>query len=336
MGRPIGSVLTASIVAVLSVCLSGCVSHLYPDFPEDRISMPHFDVERSRFVSFDGAELGLTVWGGELVDPDHVVVGIHGMNDYANAFHMAGPWWAEHGVRTYAYDQRGFGRSPHHGRWPNEDVMREDLRTIVRAARSEHPDAVLTVVGISMGGAVAMSTFGGEGAPDIDRLILSGPGLRGMGAIPFYQKIALQLATRVRPGWIVTPPRRFVRIEPSDNVEMLQRTWSDPLMQRENRIDQVFGVAQLMESAHQSAARLPEQTLLLYGARDYVIPPAGVERTARVLPEHVRTAYYENGYHMLMRDLQAENVWRDQLAFMIDPQAELPSGAPQLPWLREN
>ena len=295
--------------------------------------MPHFDLDRSRFVSFDGAELGLTVWGGHLSEPEHVVVGIHGMNDYANAFHMAGPWWAERGVLTYAYDQRGFGRSPNHGRWPNEDTMREDLRTIVRSARQAHPEATLTVVGISMGGAVAMSVFGAEGAPDIDRLILSGPGLRGMGAIPFYQKIALELATRVRPNWIVTPPRRFVRIEPSDNVEMLERTWSAPLMQRENRIDQVYGVVSLMEEAHKSAPDLPLSvpTLLTYGAKDIVIPDTAMKRTAKVLPDHVRTAFYPEGYHMLLRDLQAETVYRDIWEFLNDPASGLPSRAPSIP-----
>ncbi|MAI89614.1 alpha/beta fold hydrolase [Ponticaulis sp.] len=298
--------------------------------------MPRFEVEQNEFVSFDGARLGLTVWGEEIDTPEYVVVGVHGMNDYANAFHMAAPWWAERGVRTYAYDQRGFGRSPDRGRWPNEDVMREDLRTAVRVAREAHPNAVLSVVGISMGGAVALSTFGREGAPEIDRLILSGPGLRGWGAIPFYQAIALEISTRVRPSWVVTPPRRFVHIEPSDNIEMLQRTWSDPLMQRENRIDQVYGVVSVMESAHDAASNLPEQTFLLYGANDYVVPPEGVRRTSKVLPDYVRTAYYENGYHMLMRDLQAEVVWRDQLSFMHDPAAPLPSGSPGLPWSGEN
>jgi hypothetical protein len=40
------------------------------------------------FVSFDGARLGLMRWlpAGE---PDWVVVGLHGMNDYANAYHLA-------------------------------------------------------------------------------------------------------------------------------------------------------------------------------------------------------------------------------------------------------
>ena len=76
--------------------------------------------------------------------------------------------------------------------------------------------------------------------------------------------------------------------------------------------------------------------MFLYGAKDIVIPESGVRRTSKRLPDHVRTAYYENGYHMLMRDLQAENVWMDQLAFMMDPDAPLPSGAPGLPWMDKN
>lgn len=316
----------------LASLLSACVSRSFPDFPTEKSTMARLEIAQNRLITFDGNELGLTVWGEEISAPEYVVVGVHGMNDYANAFHMAAPWWAEHGVRTYAYDQRGFGRSYGRGRWQNEEAMREDLRTVVRLVREQHPQAVLTVVGISMGGATAMSTFGADGAPEIDRLILSGPGLRGWGAIPWVQRVALNISTRVRPGWIVTPPRRFVKIEPSDNIEMLQRTWSDPLMQRVNRIDQVFGVVSLMETAHKCAKNLPENTLLLYGARDIVIPEAGVRRTTPLLPSHVKTAYYEKGYHMLMRDLQAETVWKDQLAFMRDPKSTLPSGAPELPW----
>lgn len=297
--------------------------------------MPRFEVENDRFVSFDGAELGLTVWGSQIENPEYVIVGVHGMNDYANAFHMAAPYWADHGVRTYAYDQRGFGRSPGRGFWPNEDAMREDLRTAVKVARERHPDAVLAIVGISMGGAVAMSTFGRYGVPEVDRLILSGPGLRGWGAIPLYQAAALHVSARVRPGWVVVPPKGLVKIEPSDNIEMLRRTWSDPLMLRDNRIDQVYGLVTLMENAHKAASSLPGNTLLLYGARDIVVPEKGVRRTSKKLPDHVRTAYYDEGYHMLMRDLQAENVWKDVLAFLESPSNEMPSGAGPLPWLQK-
>ena len=76
------------------------------------------------------------------------------MNDYANAFHMAAPYWAERGVKTYAYDQRGCGRSVGRGNWPEEELMREDLRTAVALVRVEYPETTLAVVGISMGGMI--------------------------------------------------------------------------------------------------------------------------------------------------------------------------------------
>jgi len=120
--------------------------------------MPHFDPAADSFVSFDGARLGLTVWEGESeTPPEHVIVGVHGMNDWAGAFQFVAPVWAEEGVTTYAYDQRGFGRSPNKGIWPKEDLLRKDLQTAVALARKRHPDAQLTVIGISMGAAVAMS-----------------------------------------------------------------------------------------------------------------------------------------------------------------------------------
>jgi alpha-beta hydrolase superfamily lysophospholipase len=71
--------------------------------------------------------------------------------------------------------------------------------------------------------------------------------------------------------------------------------------------------------------------LLTYGAKDIVIPENGVRRTAKNLPQHVRTAYYPDGYHMLLRDLQAEVVFDDVLAFLKDPDAPLPSNAAEVP-----
>ncbi len=294
--------------------------------------------EESTLYSFDGARLGLSFWPALQDGPvTHVILGVHGMNDYAQAFEMAAPYWTERGASVYAYDQRGFGRSEGRGRWPEEDVMRRDLRTALTLIKAQHPEATVTLVGMSMGASVAMSLYGtGEAPPEIDRLILSGPGLRGWGGLPLAHRISLWLSSTLRPAWNVTPPKRIMReIMPSDNYDMLFARGRDPLNQFENRIDQVYGVVAIMETAHKATPNLPENTLFLYGAKDDVIPEYFARRTTPDLPAHVRTAYYENGYHMLMRDLQAETVWADQWAFMQDPATPLPSNAPPLPWISE-
>lgn len=301
---------------------------------------PQLLPEQNAFIAHDGARLGLTVWPAHepSLGADHVVIAVHGMNDYANSFYMAAPYWAEHGVTTYAYDHRGFGRSPNKGIWPEEELMRQDLRTLSALVRAKHPDATITLVGVSMGAALSITTLASDDPPDVDRFIASGPGLRGWGALnPLYSS-SLWVSAHVRPAWIVRPPRRLVHIEPSDNDNMLREIWSDPHMTFENRIDQVIGVVSLMENAHDQLHSLPEDLPILftYGANDYVIPSGAVKRSARKLPSHAQTAYYENGYHMLLRDIQAETVHQDYLSFMLNPEHPLPSAAPEWPWRETN
>ena len=102
--------------------------------------MLHFPrLEGDRFISFDGAALGLSHWDVANGEPWAVVVGLHGMDDYAGAFHLAAPYWASQGVATYAYDQRGFGRGAERGVWGGEGLMVEDLRT---ACTLVHPRSV--------------------------------------------------------------------------------------------------------------------------------------------------------------------------------------------------
>ena len=323
-----------ALLVTLGLIVSACATPVVQQkLPAEAPVQPEFKPEQDTFISFDGARLGLTVWEASDAPPEHVIVGLHGMNDYANAFHMLAPWLAERGVTTYAYDQRGFGRSINRGIWPDHDLLRQDLRTAIDVVQARHPETPIAVVGISMGGAVAMTVFGSATPPEgVDRLILSGPGLRGWGALNGLYRASLWLSTHVRPGWVVRPPRG-VKIEPSDNIEMLKQLWLDPLGLKDNRIDQVYGVVTLMEEAHRSAPSLPDAlpTLLTYGAKDIVIPRSAMMRTVRTLPGHVRTAYYANGYHMLLRDLQSEIVFADLLTFLKEPSAPLPSGAPQVP-----
>src|SRR5258706_4453963 len=138
-------------------------------------------IESDAIVSFDGARLGLSEWDAS-DDPWAVIVGVHGMNDYANAFHMAAPWWAEQGVTTVAYDQGGFGRSPGRGVWAGDELMVEDLRTVTALVRRKYPHALLVVAGESLGGAVAAEAFASDRPPTADRLVLLSPAVWGWAA----------------------------------------------------------------------------------------------------------------------------------------------------------
>jgi acylglycerol lipase len=178
-----------------------------------------------------------------------------------------------------------------------------------------------------MGSAVAITAFASDDPPQADRLILSGPGLRGWGVLNPVFAASLRLSTRLRPGWIVQTPG-FAQPKMTDNDAFLALQEADPHHTRVNRVDQLYGAVTLMEHAHRVAHRLPPglPVLASYGARDEVIPPAGPRRTAKQLPAHVRTVYYPDGYHILLSDLQRATVIADYSAFMDDPSGELPGG----------
>ena len=294
---------------------------------------PRFDVAAHRFVSFDGAPLGLSAWlPPEGQQPSAVIIGLHGMNDYAEAtYYLMGPWMASRGVALYAYDARGFGRSPQRGVWGGQPLMTEDLRTAVNLARQMYPSATLVVLGDSMGAAESIATFGAPNAPHIDRLVLCSPAVWGWSTLPEMYAITLWMGAHTFPWEAVQPPRNVVRrITPSDNVEMLRHIGRDRNMLFTTRIDALYGLVSLMETASKRTANLQGDVAFLYGAKDQIIPRASAVRAASRLPATARTAVYPDGYHMLIRDLHRELVYEDILSFIRDPAAPFPSNAQPL------
>jgi len=289
-------------------------------------------LEAHAFVSFDGERLGLTRWDAAGGQPWAVIVALHGMNDYANAFHLAAPWWASQGVTTYAYDQRGFGRSPGRGVWAPDALRIEDLRTCVALVRQTHPGALVAVVGESLGGAVAIEAFASREPPQADRLVLMAPAVWGWSTQPLANKTLLWLAAQIAPGEVFRPPRWLTgRISASDNRAELIAMGRDRLMIWGARTDALFGLVSTMENAFRQIGQVRAPTLYLYGAHDEIIPKEAAFPAARRLPPGDRTAYYAAGWHLLLRDRQAPVVWRDALAFIRDPAAPIPSAAPPIP-----
>ena len=319
------------VLIVLLFALSACAPMLRQQAgtPPPGFQGPHFEAER--VVSFDGARLGLTTWQAN-GEPWAVIVAAHGMNDYANAFHLAAPKWAEEGVTTYAYDQRGFGRSPGRGVWAGEDLMVEDLRTVTALARARHPDAIIAVVGESMGGSVAVAAFASERPPAADRLLLLSPGVWGFKAQPLPNKTLLWFAANFTASKVYKPPRWLTsRIFPTDNREELIAMGRDPLMIWGARSDTLYGLVKLMGRAASAVGEDHVPTLYLYGANDDIIPKNAAFKAVKGLKSTDRSAYYAAGHHLLTRDRQGPVVMADILAFIRDPKAQLPSGAPPIP-----
>ncbi len=331
--RRLAGVAAKGFIGLVLIVLAACVPTVQrAGSPLANFEGPRFDAANERFVSLDGAELGLTAWlPANDAPPTAVIIGLHGMNDYANTFYLAGPWFAERGVALYAYDARGFGRSPRRGVWGGERLMTEDLRTAIAVARRAHPNVPIAVLGDSMGAATAIATFGSDNPPNADRLILVAPAVWGWSTMPDTYALTLWVGAHTFPWRAVQPPSGVVRRRTaSDNQEALLQAGRAPHMIWRTRIDTLYGLVGLMERASERAGELDGDVLFLYGANDQIIPRNSAIAAARRLPASARTAFYENGWHWLLRDLQREVVFEDILAFVRDPDAPLPSDAPPL------
>jgi alpha-beta hydrolase superfamily lysophospholipase len=259
------------------------------------------------------------------------------MNDHAASFRLAGPWWAEQGIETWAYDQRGFGAAPGRGEWAGQARMVEDLREAVALARARHPRAMIAVVGESMGGSVAAAAFGSDRPPDADRVVLLAPGVWGWSTQGWLNTAALNIAARMTGSKAVEPPRFIAdRIQASSNVLELYRNGRDPESLLSTRFDTLYGLVDLMETSSRRLGLIRAPAILFYGAHDEVVEKGPMRRALEQMPADaaLRTAWYPDGWHLLNRDLDAEVVYRDVVAFLREPDGPLPSGAgPVLPKL---
>jgi acylglycerol lipase len=260
----------------------------------------------------DGVVLPMRHWDADGA-PKAVIVALHGMSDYSNAFDMPGRVWAKSGITTIAYDQRGFGKSAMPGIWAGADAMRADLDDAVAAARTRYPGVPVLALGESMGGAVVLTALASASPPAMDGVILAAPAVWSRADMPLSYRVALFLGAHLMPGVILSnsAASKVVTITPSDNVPMLRALGRDPLFQKQTRIGTLFGLVNLMDEARTANPAAPPPILLLTGANDQIIPAAPTNAVIAALGDKATVKRYPKGYHMLLRDLGGEAVDKD-------------------------
>ncbi|NIY75177.1 alpha/beta hydrolase [Thalassospira sp. HF15] len=287
--------------------ISACAPTIHPAGPP----IAQISLEDEAYIASDGTKLSLQSWG-DLENPSAVILGLHGMGDYANAFMELGEQIGPRGIAIYAYDQRGFGRTPTRPFWAGAASMVNDASDALTLLRARYPDTPIYLLGNSMGGAVAIIAAATRGHL-MDGLVLVAPAVWNRDMMPWYQTAPLSIFSHSLPWLPLTG--RGLDIWPSDNIEMLRRLSRDPYMMSSVRVDMIAGVADIMDMARKRASDISVPTLLLSGEQDQVIPPDAVEALDNELSSLGLPAYqrclYDAGYHMLLRDLNGPVVIED-------------------------
>jgi alpha-beta hydrolase superfamily lysophospholipase len=283
-------------------------------------------LDNHQFITRDGVVLPFKSW----LSPPHtckaVIVALHGLNDYSNFFNIPGEYLKQRGISSYAYDQRGFGASANTGTWAGTDTYVQDALLFTRLIKHQHPELPIYILGESMGGAIAAVALSQKLRPDVNGIILAAPAVWSRTNMPWYQRSLLWSLAHTLP-WL-TLTGEGVKVTPSDNIEMLRDLGRDPLVIKATRVETVYGMANLMDKAYASAAKLNVRQLLLYGEKDDIIPAQPIYQFLNNLTGDQQTsALYPNSYHMLLRDLQGEIILNDINAWIDNKESSLPSGA---------
>src|SRR5579863_3623309 len=224
-----------------------------PANPAAAASVPARFTDRE-FIADDGTRLPLRKW----LPPDGVkaiILALHGFGDYSNAFAVPAQIWAERGIATYAFDQRGFGAAPGHGLWVGAAWLAADAIAASRILRRIYPGRPLYLLGESMGSAVAVLAMTGGASAEpaamsaaaADGVILSAPAVWGRATMDLVPRVALFAAVRLFPDMFLTG--RGLRVMASDNLPMLEALAKDPLVLKGARVDTIYGLVDLMDAA---------------------------------------------------------------------------------------
>ena len=314
-----------TIISVLLLSsMAGCMPMTYPPGAKNSPAQ----LSENTFMTEDGANLPFRHWLPK-TDPHAVLIALHGFNDYSRFFQQPGEFLSKLGIACFAYDQRGFGASPKRGLWAGGATYVDDLHTMVRLVKQRYPDRPVYLLGESMGGAIIITAMSQAKMPAVDGIILVAPALWARSTMPWYQTGLLWTLSHSLP-WL-TLTGEGVGVMPSDNIEMLRALGRDPWVIKATRVETIYGLTDLMDEAFNSASLLRGNTLMLYGEKDEIIPK---KPTYEFLQKFLATdatkktvAFYQKGYHMLLRDLQAPTAWKDIAAWISNKPEKLPSGA---------
>jgi len=311
------------LLVLLAQFVTACTPNIHPA----GISISAAYLSDTLFVAPDGAKLPVKSWEPTEKNIKSIIIAVHGFNDYNNFFQQPGKYFSQNNILSYAYDQRGFGGTTTRGLWAGIDTYRSDLSCFIQLVKNNHPSVPIYLLGVSMGGAIVISTVTQLSTLPIDGIILVAPAVWARETMPWYQNVLLWSLSHTFPWMTLTGSD--LGIKASDNIDMLIALGQDPLVIKETRIETINGLTDLMDHAFANANHISTKTLVLYGEKDEIIPKEPTYQFLQQLTTNNSKphliAFYENGYHMLLRDLQASVLWKD-INMWINSYS-LPSGA---------
>jgi alpha-beta hydrolase superfamily lysophospholipase len=285
----------------------------------------------SPVVAPDGGDqsetFGYRRWIDPKVEPDVIVIGIHGFCgasiDYANL----GRHLLAHQPQTglYAYEVRGQGSDPireRRGDIGDPADWYRDLLAFTQLVRERHPEAKVVWCGESMGGLIASHALRSSqpGDEPCDALILTSPVVRIRDDVPQWKVELVKIAAAAFPLARVS----LDALSGGQQVQMTQTATHGEQSQHnsynvEDHTLRLLGtLGRHITGMNDCAASFRVPVLVLHGGKDFFNSDADVRGFVAHIPPEVSSTYrnYPDAFHLLMYDAQNDRIFRDLEAWL--------------------
>ena len=279
-------------------------------------------VNHQNGTSAKGELFGYRKWISEKVEPDVVIIGIHGFCGASIDYTNLGNHLLKHQPKTglYAYEVRGQGSDPitqRRGDIGDPQDWYRDLFAFTQLVEEQHPDAKIVWFGESMGALIACHALrqAPENDPPIDGLILSSPIVRFRDDIPAWTPGLVQIAATTLPLARIsletlTGGQDVQMTQTSHHTEQVQK---NPYNIEKYTLRLIGTLGRHIDNMNDCATHFHSPVLVLHADKDYFNNDSDVRGFVARIPSGVSKTYhnYPDTYHLLMYDAKKEVVFRD-------------------------
>ena len=278
-------------------------------------TLPHDE----RFEGLGGLPLYLEVRRPALMPAAGSLIYVHGLGEHVGLDREVLDRFAEWGYRVWAPDLRGHGRSGgrrgHIDRW---EEYQEDLRRLVARVAADAAGP-LFLIGNSLGAAIVLD-YAAANPRSITGVVAIAPPLGALG-VPAWLMALGRVASRLWPT--LTLNARFDLSRMSREPAVVATVLADPLFHREGTARLATEYLAAVARIHAGARSFPVPALLLHGTGDRMASIDGTREFARHLPpDRGKLIEYPGAYHVLLYDLDREQVMADMQAWCTDRSRE--------------
>lgn len=255
-----------------------------------------------------------------------VVITVHGLSGAASDFWLLHERLPPRGFAVYGYELRGQGNDPDVS--ARGDIMSSrqwlrDLETFHLLVKRRHPDAKVFWYGESLGSLIALHTMASRLrlSRDPDGIILASPVAGFRVAVSDFRKWLLNTAAAL------TPRQRYSlgelagvdesRIHVTSTSTLGGQMAMTPHHVENFTLRLLAEIGRLLDENPKAARRIGLPVLFLASPNDVLSSPDQVQTLFRQIDSEKKTLHwYTRSYHLLLHDVQHEDVVADILKWL--------------------